>query len=229
MTPELNFYDDSYVPKDIFKQEDEASEKEETTSEKSQTQKLKEKFQEGVKNIIPGLDPDTILENLAEKCKPLQDALKPIQDSIYYIKQNSRISEEEKKQRIEKLKEQKQKQLQEWKESKKEFVTKTINDIKADFGEIKFGIENMTVMVPIIISQIALPTFIGTGAPNPARIAADGMAYKRMLQGMVHPLTTAACKMLDNCDSIGFDLPNPILKVVESVTTLDNLISSIPG
>lgn len=233
----------NYKPEDPFKLEDremgisrneeggdeEMMEFENGAEEKSKTRKLKEKFQEGVKNIIPGLDPDTILENLAERCKPLQAAMKPIRDSIYYIQENKRISPEEKKARIAELKEKKKEQIKAWKDSQREYVEHVISDIKADFGEIKFGVENLTTMIPIVISQINLPTFIGTGAPNPARIAADFLSYKHMLQSMAHPLQTAACKMLDNCDRIGFDLPDPILKTVETVAELGKLIDQLPG
>lgn len=221
----------NYKPEDPFKKKESTTE--ETSTEESEhiskTQKLKEKFQQGIKSIIPGLDPDTILTELALRCKPLQDAMKPIQDSIYYIKENKRISPEEKEIRIAALKEQKKKQIQAWKESQREYVTHIINDIKADFEEIKFGVENLTALIPIVISQINLPTFIGTGAPNPARIATDFLSYKRLLQSMAHPIQTAACKLLDNCDRIGFDLPDPILKTVETVASLGELIDKIPG
>ena len=46
---------------------------------------------------------------------------------------------------------------------------------------------------------------------------------------MAHPIQTAACKLLDNCDRIGFDLPDPVLKVVETVSTLSEAIDKIPG
>lgn len=222
----------NYKPEDPFKKSDSKTGEDisaESENISSKTQKLKEKFQQGVKSIIPGLDPDTILEKLAEGCKPLQTAMKPIQDSIYYIKENKRISPEEKETRIAALKEQKKKQIETWKESQRDYIVHIINDIKADFGEIKFGVENMSVMIPIVISQINLPTFIGTGAPNPARIAADFLSYKHMLQAMAHPIQTAACKMLDNCDRIGFDLPDSILKTVETVASLGELIDQLPG
>lgn len=232
----------NYKPEDPFEEEDkklgiskkgsrgEATEETGDESEpKSKTQQLKEKFQQGVKSIIPGLNIDDILEKLAGKCKPLQDAMGPIKDSIYNIKENKRLSPEEKAIRIEALKKQRQNQIDAWKESQKDYVMHIINDIKADFGEIKFGVESLTVMIPIVISQINLPTFIGTGSPNPARIAADFLSYKRLLQAIAHPIQTAACKMLDNCDRIGFDLPDPVLKVVETVATLGEAIDKIPG
>lgn len=218
---------ENYKPADIFNNREEESP--DTEEIVSNTTKLKMKFQEGVKNIIPGLDIDTILDKMAEKCKPLQQVMKPVLDSMYYIKENKRISLEEKERRITELKERRRQQIEDWKDSQREYVEHIINDIKSDFGEIKFGVENMTAMVPIIISQIAMPTFIGTGSANPARIVIDGISYKHMLQGMVHPLQTAACKLLDNCDRIGFDLPDPILKTVETVATLGDLINSIPG
>jgi len=233
-TPEFK----NYKPEDPFKKEDkelgivpkELSESSENPAKPiSKTQQLKEKFQQGVKNIIPGLNIDNILENLAGKCKPLQDAMGPIKDSIYNINENKRLTPEEKVIRIEALKKQRQKQIDAWKESQKDYVMHVINDIKADFGEIKFGVESLTTMIPIVISQINLPTFIGTGAPNPARIAADFLSYKRLLQAIAHPIQTAACKMLDNCDRIGFDLPDPVLKVVETVVTLGETIDKIPG
>ena len=220
---------ENYVPKDPFeKKESEISYSDEITPV-SNTKKLKEKFLQGVRNIIPGLDPDTILDELAEKCEPLQTAMKPITDSIYYIKENKRISPEEKSARINELKEQKRKQIDAWKESQREYVTHVINDIKADFEEIKFGVENLTALIPIVISQVNLPSFIGTGSPNPARIAADFLSYKRLLQSIAHPIQTAACKLLDNCDRSGFDLPDSVLKTVETVASLGELIDKIPG
>lgn len=248
--PELR----NYEPEDPFEEEDkklgisrkekkEKTSKEKKTKEKrseildestdeepkTKTRKLKEKFQEGVKDIIPGLNIDDILDKLADKCKPLQAAMGPIKDSIYNIKENKRLTPEEKEIRMKALKEQRQEQIKAWKESQKDYVMHVVNDIKADFGEIKFGVENLTAIIPIITTQINLPTFIGTGAPNPARIAADFLSYKHLLQSMAHPIQTAACKLLDNCDRIGFDLPDPVLKVVETVSTLSEAIDKIPG
>lgn len=218
---------ESYVPLDPFDKNESYEESQE--EELNDTQKLCKKMKEGFKSTIPGLDPDAILEKLAEKDKSLQKALEPIKDTIYAIKNHTRLSQSEKDARIEEAKSMRKKLIDDWKKSQKERVTQVIDDIKSDFEEIKFGAENAAVMIPIIISQIALPTFIGTGAPNPARIAADGMAYKRMLQGMLHPLKTYSVKMLSSCASIGFNLPAPVLAIVESVNKLDELISSIPG
>lgn len=224
----------NYKPKDPFEEEDKKMGllPEETPSEEtapSKTKKLKEKFMQGVKNIIPGLDIDTILDKLASKCKPLQAAMGPIKDSIYHIKENKRLSPEEKATRIQSLREQRQKQIDDWKKSQKDYVSHIIDDIKADFDEIKFGVENLTATVPIVSSQLALPTFIGTGSPNPARVAADFLAAKRMLMSMVHPLQTAARKFLDNCDRIDFDIPEPVLDILEGIASLEYLISKLPG
>jgi len=239
----------TYKPEDPFDKEDrengitpsqeEDKDEEEIVSEENTgdeeeeeltpARKLKKKFQEDMEGLIPGLDPDSILDALAERCKPLQMAMQPIMDSIYYIRENKKLPPEVKEARIALLKEQKKQQLKAWKDSQKDYVTHIINDIKADFEEIKYGVENVAVMVPIIITQINLPTFIGTGAPNPARIVADFLSYKHMLQFMTHPITTAVNKLLDNCDRIGFTLPEPALKIVESVSKIVGVIDQIPG
>lgn len=201
----------------------------EPESEESSSEKLEEQLLEGAKSIIEGLGLDAILDKLAELCKPLQQALKGIQASIEAIKENKRISPEEKQRRLEVLKEQRKKQLQQWKDAQKEFVQRTINDIKSEFENIKFQIETMAALVPIIIAQINMPTFIGTGSPNPARIAADFLAYKRMLQNMTKPIENSCTKLLNLCKSIHFELPDAALKTVEGVTKLTGIISQIPG
>lgn len=190
---------------------------------------LEDKLLEGAKNLIDGLGLDTILDKLAELCKPLQQALKGIQVSIEAIKENKRISPEEKQRRLEALKEQRKKQLQQWKDSQKEYVQRTINDIKSEFSNIKFQVENMVALVPIIIAQVNLPTFIGTGSPNPARTVADFLSYKHLLQNMAKPIENSCTRLLNLCKSIHFELPDAARKTIESVSKITEVIEQIPG
>lgn len=195
----------------------------------SESEKLEKKLLEEAKGLIEGLDMDTILEKLASMCPSLQQAIKGIQVSIETIKQNKRISPEEKQRRMEYLKYQRKQQINAWKESQKDMVKQTINTIKSEFSNIKFQVENMVALIPIIISQVNLPTFIGTGSPNPARTVADFLSYKHLLQSMAKPIESSCTRLLEACNKIHFNLPAQVLKTVESVSKISGMISEIPG
>lgn len=158
---------------------------------------------EGV--AIPGLDTDTVLEEIVKQNEDLQAALSqvPPEESKIIIKR--------------------------FKETLKDEVGEKIAIIKINAKTIQDGIKNTKDTVTAAIQNIILPPAIGPVAPNPIYSASVALQTKKQLLASLSVLFSAFAIMLSASVSIKFSLPQSILALLTGLVAIKSLINTIPG
>lgn len=196
---------------------------------------------------IPGLDLDSVLNNMADKSPMVKSALESLKNSEERAKgkferlkgkysagdeddeKEIAKAEEEMNEELRQIEESKNKAVEDFKNQFKPTVQQKINDIKMSFTALQGSIADLTATVTAALSSIPLPSFIGTGSPNPAKPVAEFITIKHQLNAQ---LSTVMAKAVDLCNAstdIMFDLPAPVTGVLQSLATLKQTIGSIPG
>ena len=198
----------------------------------------------GVK--IPGLNVDSVIENLAKLNADLQ------QTYDYYDSQiNVEASKEEqsaaeagtieteaqKKARIDSKKQEAQKKKEEtfnrYKESLGDFVQEQISIIETSIASIEEGTKTLPEKIAVAVSTAALPASLPPGVPNP--IYNIGVLYQQIksIKVVLDDLFSRYLTMLIAADKIKFALPGKIIQLLEKLTVLQDKISvvdiKIPG
>jgi hypothetical protein len=154
---------------------------------------------------IPGLNTDSILEEIAKQNKDLQAAL-------------SQVSPEEAKNIIKRFK-----------ETLRDEVEEKITIIKINANTIQSGIENLRDTITAAIRNIAIPPATGAVTPNPIYSASVALQTKKQLSTSLSVLFSAFAIMLGAAVSIKFSLPQSILALLSGLVTVKALIDTIPG
>ena len=196
---------------------------------------------------IPGLDIDTILQNFVEKSPQMKSILGATQELLDKIEEkkaeiqakydeNDEDDATEMKVMLDMLKEetnniieQQKKVVDDFIKENKQMVQNKINIIKVSFKSIQDGTTELMSTISSAMTSISLPSFIGTGSPNPARPVADFITIKHQLKAQLSPIITSAVTLLSAAQDIMFSVPAPVTSAINMISTVQSTIDTIPG
>lgn len=155
---------------------------------------------------VPGLNFNTVADNIARKDENFQKSLEP-------------YSAQERRELVEK-----------YKETIRDEVNAQIMTIKMAFAQVKDGIQLLTETVTGAIATIAIPPAIGTPPvlPNPAYALLEAKQKKSQLSSALNTLLLSFGMILVAATKIKFDLPDAVLDLLSALTATKSLIDTIP-
>jgi hypothetical protein len=188
-------------------------------------QKQKELIEE-LSNLgenIPGLDIDSIIENIAKESDEIKSQIQMIEDeSLENIERgmDENQAKEEEKQKREEI-------IEKYKSGIREPVLEQITIIKQEFKVFRQGLSQIPADVTATIANIALPPSI-PGGPNPIYAINLASTTKRALIATLSVMIVAFTAMLIASNKIFFVLPNEILSLFEKISAFSTLLNTIP-
>lgn len=196
---------------------------------------------------IPGLDPDTILQKLAEKSPQIKSVLGTSQkllDEIAIKKDLIKAKYDENNDddntvmqnllatldsEIDTVKKEMEETVKRFIEDNRQIVMTKINVIKMSYKSIKEGVDELMSTVTSSATSIALPAHIGAGTPNPAKSVAEFVTIKHQLKSQLSPIMSNAITLLTAAQDIMFSIPSPITTAIDAIATVQKAIDAIPG
>lgn len=175
---------------------------------------------------LPGLDSDSVIDNILENSKEL--------------KANSEIIEAEKKDNIdrgmteENATKEAEKQLadsvEKIRSSMKAFIEEEIAYIKINYKIFKDGLDSIPSDVQLTTANILLPPAIAVPAATPNPIYAINLAKttKNAISGVLNKITLAFLEIIKSSTRISYELPSSLLTLYNQLKVLENTISEIP-
>lgn len=188
---------------------------EDSDEDTSKVDSLLNKFRGGLPSI--GISVDSVINLIIDKLKPIQKALQPYRDAIELA--SSEESREAYRRDLEK-------QIDAFKKQLKSKVQAAIDRMSVDLKEIQDASKDMANAV-VVISQIGLPSFVGTGAPNPTKMLADVMAYKSIVTGTIGRMNNAIMDMLNVARENHIPIMPPVDTALEVAGTTMKTLNSI--
>lgn len=175
---------------------------------------------------LPGLNLDTILENLAKKSDEVKAQYDIAESEIADNVSRGMSEDDAKKEAENKIKE----ILNAYKESIRESVIEQITIIKQQYRVFKEGLARIPDDVQAVIANIALPPAITVppGGPNPIYALNLAKTTKNALAGTLSIIIVAFTEILKVATKILFVLPNSLLSLYEKLKTTSTILNSIP-
>lgn len=176
---------------------------------------------------IPGLNVNSVVENLAKKSAEVKTQIEIIEVEINENVERGMPREQAKEEAKEKRKE----LIEKYKESISEIVPEQIAIIKQQFKVVKEGLKRIPDDVKAAIANIALPPAVSAppSAPNPVYAFNLVKTTKNALLGTLAVMIVAFTSMLLAANKISFVFPTSILSLFESIKTMSGLINGIPA
>lgn len=160
---------------------------------------------------IPGLDFDTVVENIVgqkyketlAQIEDVQEREKQFKNMVNYYKTEARAEIEGK-----------------------------INDVKAAYKSVKAQIKSIKASIVAATAGNAIPSVIiagaGVAAPNPLYSLAENANKKSMLLGMLEVIAKTLYDMLKAALAIMFEIPDAVVELINTIAEIKSLIQSIP-
>ncbi len=160
---------------------------------------------------LPGLEYKTIVDNIIEvKFKKQLDNAK-----IYNDRDNV-----------------KKELLRYYDEHVKEEIEQNINIIKSNFAAVKDGLKYVSESVTNAVASNAIPSVITTGAAasvaNPVYALLENKSKKTVLLGMLKNIGNFLCNLLSSAVKILFQVPDTVIALINTLTTVKKAVNSIP-
>ena len=176
---------------------------------------------------IPGLSPEPIIANLAEKSKEVKTHIDIIRQEQKDNEDSGMSKEEAKKDADKKVKD----IIKKFKDSIKAMVMEQISIIKQQFKIVQDGITRIPIDVQAAIANIALPPSVSVppGAPNPLYALNLALQTKNSLKGILGVMVSAFTTLLIAANMIMFILPPPVMALYGAIQTAAGIVGSIPG
>lgn len=175
---------------------------------------------------IPGLDKDTIIEELAKKEPTIKASIEKIQQAANEDVELG-MSEEE---ATEKAKEEIKKMIDGYKKNIEDFVNTRIIEINQQYTVFKKSVESIPDDVKGVITNIALPATVTAppGAPNPVYALNLAKSTKNSIAITLSAAIAAFAVVLKLCTELKFKLPDSILSIFDKISGFSKLLESIP-
>jgi len=176
---------------------------------------------------IPGLSPDPIIANLAEKSDEINSYITIVKDEQKENEERGMSKEQAQKEAENKVKE----VINTYKATIKPMVIEQITVIKQQYKIIKDGLARIPVDVQATIANIALPPSISAppGAPNPVYALNLARQVKNSLEGILGIMLAAFTQLIKAANMIKFSIPTSVLNTYEGIKTAATVINTIPG
>jgi seryl-tRNA synthetase len=176
---------------------------------------------------IPGLNVDSVLNNLIEK----NDALKS-QVEIFNKSKEENIERGMTKEEAEaKVKEAKSKAIEDAKAQMKPMVTEEITKMKQEYKIAKDTLDSIPAEVQATVATIAMPPAISVppSAPNPIYSLGVALQTKKNLMKTLNIVISALTQIILIANKLKFELPTAVTSLVATLTSVTGLLSKIPG
>jgi hypothetical protein len=176
---------------------------------------------------IPGLNVDSVIENLIKKDENLGKYLKMISDA-----RKEKIGRGMSKEDADKeAEDEKKKVLDKVKENLKPMVEEEIIKMKQEYKTAKEALDSIPGEAQAAIAAAALPPAVTAppGAPNPAYTLAMALQTKKNILKILNIVLSSLTTVMMIANKLKFELPASILKLVEALNIATTALSIIPG
>jgi hypothetical protein len=174
---------------------------------------------------IPGLNADSVIENLIKKDENLDKYLTMI-DNAKAEKIYRGMSEEEANASTE---ESKKKVLEEIKKNLKPSVEEDIIKMKQEYKIAKEALDSIPIEVSATVANAALPAALPPAVPNPVYTLGVAIQTKKSLLKTINIVITSLTTVMMLANKLKFELPQAIVKLVETLGLVTKGLSLIPG
>lgn len=167
-----------------------------------------------------GISSDVVVNQLMNKPE-IQDSLQPYRDNL------SKANDSGDSSKVQQAKRDLELQISIYTKQLTKQVQDSLDEMGAALKEITLGVNNLS-SAPQTIVSLGLPSFVGTGSPNPVKMAADVMSYKNALSSAIGQLNSAIMRFLKAAQDGGIPVPPSLITLINTaltlITTLTNLI-----
>lgn len=174
---------------------------------------------------IPKLNADSVIENIIKKDENLGKYLVMI-DSAKAEKVERGMTKEEAEKAAE---EAKKKAIEDIKKSLKPQVEEDIIKMKQEYKTAKEALESIPVEVQATVATAALPAALPPAVPNPIYTLGIALQTKKSLLKTLNIVLSSLTTVMMLANKLKFELPAPILKLVETLSIVTKGLSLIPG
>lgn len=174
---------------------------------------------------IPKLNANSVIENIIKKDETLGKYLVMI-DSAKAEKIERGMTKEEADKAAE---EAKKKIIEEVKKSLKPAVEEDIIKMKQEYKTAKEALESIPVEVQATVATAALPAALPPAVPNPVYTLGIALQTKKSLLKTLNIVLSSLTTVMMLANKLKFELPAPILKLVETLSIVTKGLSLIPG
>lgn len=176
---------------------------------------------------IPGLNADSVIENLVKKDEGMKNYLKLIEDER---KENVErgMSEEEAKKEADKTSKE---AVETMKKNIKPSVEEDITKMKQEYKIAKEAIDSIPSEAQTTVALIAVPPSISVppATANPAYTIGIATQTKKTLLKSLSIATAALTTLILIASKLKFELPSVITGLVTTISIVTSAISLIPG
>ena len=176
---------------------------------------------------IPGLNVDTVLDNLVQK----NDALKSQFENLNKVKEENLERGMTENEATEKVDAAKKKAIEDAKKNLKPMVEEDIIKMKQEYKTAKEALDSIPTEVQATIATAALPPAISVppSAPNPAYTLGIALQTKKNLLKTLNIVLSSLTIVIMLANKLKFELPAAILALVSTLTVVTTGLSLIPG
>jgi hypothetical protein len=176
---------------------------------------------------IPGLNADSVIENLIKKDENLGKYLTMI-DNAKAEKVYRGMSEEEADRSTE---EAKKKVLEEIKKNLKPAVEEDIIKMKQEYKTASEALDSIPTETQAAVTTAAIPPAVSVppSAPNPAYTLAMALQTKKNLLKTLNIVLSSLTTVITLANKLKFELPPVVLTLVSTLTIVTTGLSLIPG
>jgi hypothetical protein len=174
---------------------------------------------------IPKLNADSVIENIIKKDENLGKYLVMI-DSAKAEKVERGMTKEEAEKAAE---EAKKKAIEDIKKSLKPQVEEDIIKMKQEYKTAKEALESIPTEVSATVATAALPAALPPAVPNPIYTLGIALQTKKSLLKTLNIVLSSLTTVMMLANKLKFELPAPILKLVETLSIVTKGLSLIPG
>ena len=174
---------------------------------------------------IPKLNADSVIENIIKKDENLGKYLVMI-DSAKAEKVERGMTKEEADKAAE---EAKKKAIEDIKKSLKPQVEEDIIKMKQEYKTAQEALASIPTEVSATVATAALPAALPPAVPNPIYTLGIALQTKKNLLKTLNIVLTSLTTVMMLANKLKFELPAPILKLVETLSIVTKGLSLIPG
>ena len=174
---------------------------------------------------IPGLTTDKVIENIIKKDENIGKYFTMI-DTAKAEKVYRGMSKEEADKEAD---ETKKKMVEDLKKTLKPSVEEDIIKMKQEYKTAQEALASIPTEVSATVATAALPAALPPAVPNPIYTLGIALQTKKNLLKTLNIVLTSLTTVMMLANKLKFELPAPILKLVETLSIVTNGLSLIPG
>jgi len=176
---------------------------------------------------IPGLNVDKVLDNLVQK----NDALKSQFENLNKVKEENIERGMTEDEAAAKVDEAKKKAIEDAKKNLKPMVEEEIIKMKQEYKTAKEALDSIPTEVQTTMALTVVPTAISVppSSANPAYTLGIALQTKKSLLKTLNIVLSSLTTVMMLANKLKFELPAPILKLVETLSIVTQGLSLIPG